>query len=761
MLAGRKHRLRLEKPVGFLLLFLIFLVGLLSGRVKGEVGGNSIVCSIVEINFAVDEADIIQQGTSDDVSYSQPEDHVWACQPVLDNEITGRIYEIRPALPALIQAQARQYARLGRFYFSRVDNGRFEGDQLILGSIAVLSSESQQDIQQSLDFQNGQRRQLLKVSGVKRVSIIRISSQDAPLTSTSATEVYNNAFVNEHSAKQQMHRCSEGKVQIEPYQQGVYDVNLSTNTRGLRSFAVINQADDYLRQNHRDVIQNTDYVMYQLPPGTSGGWIAFAYQFMSAYNDDWILSLSAKMHEWGHNMQLRHAFEDGRAYQATNGYMGASARDSDGPLRCYNAWEYYFLGWHDDRLKVVVGGESRLLEIAAFVDYDETLPNEYTIVKANEYFLQYNRATKHNVATGEKHDLLTIITKDDEGTHLEAALNVGEEFRRNDFHVRVCNRMRRDNLVDLMQVSVGWYGNEDLCVRTPAPSPFPTQSPTLFPTPEPTPAPSASPTSAPSKPPTPIPTEIPTRSPTKAPVFVPSEMPPSTTEEFVPTTAASPAPVNSVSGDSPSGGELALSPTVRAFDGAQQEIEPIASSSNKGGLIMAVIGVVAGMGIILLIIYLIYDCQLLCWSPNLRSKLWEEYSTDDSSAMDIGDRGDNYRQDRLFMVQQMIKATENHSSSSHPRSSQRPSVPFLQRMKHAVTNPHRKSSNRHAAFPRRGIEDPPILGGFVNPDQDDEVIWMVDDHHHAAPRLAFAPMMPQDDDEGEDGPPHDCLLWMS
>ena len=44
-----------------------------------------------------------------------------------------------------------------------------------------------------------------------------------------------------------------------------------------------------------------DYVILCLPPGTLGGWIAYAYinSWLSVYNDNWCRYPSAQLHEVG------------------------------------------------------------------------------------------------------------------------------------------------------------------------------------------------------------------------------------------------------------------------------------------------------------------------------------------------------------------------------------------------------------------------------------------------------------------------------
>ena len=61
--------------------------------------------------------------------------------------------------------------------------------------------------------------------------------------------------------------------------------------------------------------QLVDHLMYCLPPGTMGG-VAYAFMnsWMSVYNDDWCNSVSAQLHEVGHNLDFGHSNEGTTEY---------------------------------------------------------------------------------------------------------------------------------------------------------------------------------------------------------------------------------------------------------------------------------------------------------------------------------------------------------------------------------------------------------------------------------------------------------------
>ena len=87
---------------------------------------------------------------------------------------------------------------------------------------------------------------------------------------------------------------------------------------------------------------DVDLVMFCQPPGTNGGWIAYAYinSWESYYNNNWCTFVSAQLHEIGHNLNLAHSGVDGLtgnpgAYGDVSGFMGYSSSIDDHE-RCFN-----------------------------------------------------------------------------------------------------------------------------------------------------------------------------------------------------------------------------------------------------------------------------------------------------------------------------------------------------------------------------------------------------------------------------------------
>jgi len=62
-----------------------------------------------------------------------------------------------------------------------------------------------------------------------------------------------------------------------------------------------------------------------------------------------------------------------------------------------------------------------LIDVAAFVDYDKMTTEKVVLVTLpGDIFIQYNHAKLFNVGTGEKQDMITIMTVNDSGLNLVA-----------------------------------------------------------------------------------------------------------------------------------------------------------------------------------------------------------------------------------------------------------------------------------------------------------------------------------------------------
>ena len=111
--------------------------------------------------------------------------------------------------------------------------------------------------------------------------------------------------------------------------------------------------------------------------------------------------------------------------------MGWSEQEFYGPLRCYNAYNHWKLGWFQDRvMELWHFYRPRLIELESFVDYGRSniaiAPNEIPmeprastipvlINVRDAYFLQYNLAERHNAGTPLYRNAVTVVEKKAEG----------------------------------------------------------------------------------------------------------------------------------------------------------------------------------------------------------------------------------------------------------------------------------------------------------------------------------------------------------
>ena len=219
-----------------------------------------------------------------------------------------------------------------------------------------------------------------------------------------------------HSMTSQYRACSFGQLRFRQ----VKGMNIKLK-RKIASFAsgsdVVNAAIPIIekRKGVSDVSELADHVMFCVAPG-AGSWLSTAgiNWWSSQFNGKWALSLSAVMHEMGHNLGLIHSGLGDAQYGDLTDYMGFGYASSSWPQKCFNGVKNHQLGWYSSRelyLDPVTMGP-RIVTLASFVDFPLAQTDEHVVINiVNLYYLQYNEAKGFNINTGAKVNQVTI-TKD-------------------------------------------------------------------------------------------------------------------------------------------------------------------------------------------------------------------------------------------------------------------------------------------------------------------------------------------------------------
>ena len=198
---------------------------------------------------------------------------------------------------------------------------------------------------------------------IKKVLVVRAIAPDASTTSTTS-QLSDNVFGTDgdsYNLRSQYAACSYDELLFEPFTgdmngeyivAGVGEVTLNSNIGGIDRNVVKQAMLDAADEKYGDLSTKVtngelDYVMICIPPGTSGSWVAYAYVngWVSVYNDGWCNSLSAQMHEVGHNLGLAHSGESA-TYDDQSGMMGYSYNQDEGPVMCFNGVKSWQLDWY-------------------------------------------------------------------------------------------------------------------------------------------------------------------------------------------------------------------------------------------------------------------------------------------------------------------------------------------------------------------------------------------------------------------------------
>jgi len=150
----------------------------------------------------------------------------------------------------------------------------------------------------------------LATTGTKEMLAIRVVAADASTTASEA-EISDSWFGTNGdpvNLRSQYFACSYGALEVNAASKttttgvnvanGVHEVTISNTVSGA-SDGVIRNAVVAAGDAALGTMQSQfDHVMLCLPPGTSGGWIGYAYinWYLSVFNNDWCNYVSIQMH---------------------------------------------------------------------------------------------------------------------------------------------------------------------------------------------------------------------------------------------------------------------------------------------------------------------------------------------------------------------------------------------------------------------------------------------------------------------------------
>lgn len=308
----------------------------------------------------------------------------------------------------------------------------------------------------------------------RSVLVVRILDVEEDLATESRINDELNKFLftgnaGVTSVMQQMKLCSGGQIEFEPADAGILSVVVAVGPEEqnrdvwVEATAATVMEDTVLSVNRSNYDISTiipistgvrieedyigqlrnaaDHVIVILPPSyPDESFLAHAEvnHSISVFSSAWATSLSALMHELGHNIMLRHAggLYSGEPYGDTTGYMGRSISAQGSPLRCYNAAQHWLLGWYPSKQRLsipsseLVDGSTWpvLVKVAAFVDHDKLSPDDGFVVLVQldiDTYLQFNRAKDYNIGTGMMADEIVIVRDNGNSTRLLSGLRAG------------------------------------------------------------------------------------------------------------------------------------------------------------------------------------------------------------------------------------------------------------------------------------------------------------------------------------------------
>lgn len=162
--------------------------------------------------------------------------------------------------------------------------------------------------------------------GTLKTLVVRVTDSVGVSVDADTAQLVDDIFEDDVSLRTQYAACSKDQLLIEPASDvgdggtGIVDVTIGisagaagTTRSDIQSRALAEAEKSY--GGPYGLAARFDLVLFCLPPSGDTSWIAFAYtnRWDSYYNDHWCQSVSAQMHEVGHNLGLSHSGEGDEA----------------------------------------------------------------------------------------------------------------------------------------------------------------------------------------------------------------------------------------------------------------------------------------------------------------------------------------------------------------------------------------------------------------------------------------------------------------
>ena len=252
-------------------------------------------------------------------------------------------------------------------------------------------------------------------------------------------------FGHGNSINKQLLKCSHQYAQLK--KSATYKYNFLTDDVPEAGEAV-SEALRVLREKHADLSQVYHHTFTIVPQRAIEKQIV-AYAGLGGTNivagDNLESSMSIFMHEFGHNLGLNHATFGIKEYGDNTGYMGTSSNVVGGPMKCYNAYNFYYLGWYQQNFREIPMN-SRPREYIIY-SFPEVVGDDPVIFKYKDLFFLYNKAISFNKDTGMyKNNLVFVRPYRKTGTQLLGSLNsTSSTFKYKDATFSLCKNKTIDN----------------------------------------------------------------------------------------------------------------------------------------------------------------------------------------------------------------------------------------------------------------------------------------------------------------------------